>query len=440
MDVDMPLMDGLEFTLKIRSGEIPELRPFKDTPIILITGVNDLNIRERGFKAGVNEFIAKPFRPEELQHIVNRILHPEGVYRELNVLAVDDSATVRSMVRSCLRETGVHLQLAEDGAVALKIIQQNPEKIDLVLTDFEMPIMNGLQLCTQARLVFKDPDVPIIFLTSITERQEILKTFAAGATDYLLKPFTKEELLARLNVHLKQRWQNKEKQQERWILESKLFERTQTLLKTQEATIQVIANLVEHRDPETGNHIIRTQNYVRLLGKALMDSKKYKQQTDAEWLDNLTKSAPLHDIGKIAVPDHILLKPGKLTPEEFAAIKLHAAAGRDALLQAKKHLGESNFLAMAADMAGSHHEKWDGSGYPQGLKEHNIPLVGRIMAVADVYDALISKRVYKAAMPHAEAVDFIEANAASHFDPFLVRLFIQHQTEIREIKNAHSDP
>jgi len=439
LDADFPETDSFDLCAAIRTGAQAEFMPLQEVPIIMITDGEIDGIRERGMDVGVSEFITKPFHVEELQHMIKRTLTPEKLFHHLHVLAVDDSPTIRSIVRHSLRETGVQLTLASDGDEALEIIKQQPEQIDLILTDFEMPRMSGLELCSAARKVLSDHEVPIIFLTSVNEPQTILKTFAAGATDYLLKPFIKEELLARLNVHLHHRLQGKEKNLQRSFLEHKLLERTRAVVQTQEATIEVIASLVEHRDPETGNHILRTKGYVYLLGNHLLSHPKYLGQFDQDWLDNLTKSAPLHDIGKVAIPDHILLKPGKLTEEEFEVIKTHSAHGRDALLQAQKFLGDSNFLDIASDVAGAHHEKWDGTGYPDGLKGEAIPLVGRIMAIADVYDALISKRAYKEAMSHEKAMEIILEGRGKHFDPDLTDLFLEFESEICKIKDAHED-
>ncbi|MBD3267833.1 HD domain-containing protein, partial [bacterium] len=184
---------------------------------------------------------------------------------------------------------------------------------------------------------------------------------------------------------------------------------------TQEVTIEGLSTIVEYRDPETGGHILRTQNYVKVLATHLKNTPKYFGKIDQEYIDLLYKSSPLHDIGKVAVPDYILLKTSQLTKSEFEQMKKHTTYGRNALLNVEQKLGDNNFLRYAREMAYSHHEKWDGSGYPLGLQGDNIPLSGRIMAIADVYDALISRRVYKAPLPHETAVDLIKENRGMHF-------------------------
>ncbi len=208
---------------------------------------------------------------------------------------------------------------------------------------------------------------------------------------------------------------------------------------TQEATIDTVATLAEYRDTETGNHIRRTQNYVRVLAEELSHKDKYKEQLSAETIDLLYKSAPLHDIGKVGVPDKILLKPGKLTVEEFEEMKKHAVYGHDALLKSAEKLGDNHFLKLASIIAHSHHEKWDGSGYPLALKGNDIPLSGRIMAAADVYDALISRRVYKEPMSHNDALQYIKDNRGSHFDPDVVDALVKQQQKFLSIADEFAD-
>ncbi|VAX07311.1 Response regulator [hydrothermal vent metagenome] len=208
---------------------------------------------------------------------------------------------------------------------------------------------------------------------------------------------------------------------------------------TQEATIDMVASLAEYRDTETGNHIRRTQNYVRVLAEELSQRNEYKALLSSETIDLLYKSAPLHDIGKVGVPDKILLKPGKLNFDEFEEMKKHVIYGHDALLKSAEKLGDNHFLQLASIIAHSHHEKWDGSGYPLALKGKEIPLAGRIMAVADVYDALISRRIYKAPMSHDAALQYIKDNRGSHFDPDVVDALVNRQQEFLSIADKFSD-
>jgi response regulator RpfG family c-di-GMP phosphodiesterase len=224
-----------------------------------------------------------------------------------------------------------------------------------------------------------------------------------------------------------------------WREERKAKERTRQLALAQEAIIESMASLTETRDPETGGHIKRTQNYVRLLAKALKKNPKHKKLMDDEAIDLLYKSAPLHDIGKVGVPDSILLKPGKLSDKEFEEMKKHAVIGRDAIRATEKKLGNRSFLQFAHDIAYTHHEKWNGNGYPQGLKGEEIPLCGRLMALADAYDALISKRIYKPSLKHEEAVKIISKDKGVHFDPDVVDAFLTVSEEFRNIAREHRD-
>jgi len=224
-----------------------------------------------------------------------------------------------------------------------------------------------------------------------------------------------------------------------WREERKTKQRTRELALAQEAIIESMASLTETRDPETGGHIKRTQNYVRLLARTLKRSPKYRALLDDETIDLLYKSAPLHDIGKVGVPDGILLKPGKLSETEFEEMKKHAVIGRNAILATEKKLGNRSFLRFAHDIAYTHHEKWNGSGYPQGLKGELIPLCGRLMALADAYDALISQRVYKPPLTHEEAMQIIVKDKGSHFDPDIVDAFLSVSEEFRNIAREYAD-
>ncbi|MBF0525546.1 MAG: HD domain-containing protein [Deltaproteobacteria bacterium] len=217
------------------------------------------------------------------------------------------------------------------------------------------------------------------------------------------------------------------------ILEDKVEERTQQLALTQEVTIESMAVLAEYRDPETGGHIRRTKRYVRALANRLKEHPHFCDYFGRETIDLLYRSSPLHDIGKIGVPDQILLKPGSLTYEEFEVMKLHTDYGHAAISAAEKKLGNNSFLRFAREITYTHHEKWDGSGYPQGLKGEDIPIPGRLMALADVYDALISKRVYKPPIPHSKAMAMIKEGRGTHFDPQMVDIFLELDEEIRQI-------
>ena len=218
-----------------------------------------------------------------------------------------------------------------------------------------------------------------------------------------------------------------------------VFERTSELVATQEATILSMASLAELRDPETGAHIKRTQNYIRLVAERLRSTPPYRDVLDDAAIDMIVKSAPLHDIGKVGISDAVLLKAGPLTDAEFEQMKQHPAMGRDAIMAAEAKLGSNSFLQFAREIAYTHHERWDGTGYPQGLSGEDIPVSGRLMAIADVYDALISRRCYKPPFPHAEAVDIIVEGRGTHFDPRMVDAFLALEDEFRQIAFAFAE-
>jgi putative two-component system response regulator len=216
-------------------------------------------------------------------------------------------------------------------------------------------------------------------------------------------------------------------------------EKTRELELTQEVTIDSLASLAEYRDPETGGHIMRTKQYIKILAQHIQHKPGYKEFLNDQTIKHLYLSAPLHDIGKVGVKDSILLKPGKLTVSEFEAMKLHTKYGRDAIMVAEKKLGSASFLRYAREIAYTHHEKWDGSGYPENLSGEDIPVIGRLMALADVYDALISKRVYKPPFPHKKAISIISEGKGKHFDPEMVDAFLELQDAFRQIAIRFAD-
>jgi putative two-component system response regulator len=259
--------------------------------------------------------------------------------------------------------------------------------------------------------------------------------------DYILKPISLPVVLARVKTHLTLKSARDFLKDQNAFLESEVERRTRELQAIQDVTIMAMGSLAETRDNETGNHIRRTQHYVKALALKLRSQSRYMHLLDDATVDLFYKSAPLHDIGKVGIPDRILLKPGKLTPEEFEIMKTHTTLGRDAIVAAERRLARpSSFLRYGREIALSHQEKWDGSGYPEGLAGEAIPLSARLMAVADVYDALISKRVYKPAFPHAQAVEIIREGRGRHFEPELVDAFLAILEEFERIAATFADP
>jgi len=276
-------------------------------------------------------------------------------------------------------------------------------------------------------------------LTAYSEIESKTHGFELGAVDYITKPFNLSEVQARIHTHLSLAMIRKELEEQNETLEHLVDERTKEIQLLQEITIESMGTLAEYRDPETGGHIQRTKRYLLELAIQLKTHPHFKDFLTERNIRRLYQSAPLHDIGKVGVSDDILLKPGRLTPEEFEAMKQHTVYGRDALETADGKLEDDSFLTIAKEIAYSHHERWDGTGYPEGLKEREIPISGRLMAVADVYDALISKRVYKEAFSHEKAVEIIVDGRGKHFDPDIVDAFLAVEKRFFTILNRYND-
>jgi putative two-component system response regulator len=353
-----------------------------------------------------------------------------------NILVVDDTEANIDILVDALG-TEYEVSVALDGPTALEIVEESLP--DLILLDIMMPGMNGFQVCEKLKNNPQTAPVPVIFLTAMDQLDAKTKGFQIGAVDYVTKPFEILEVKARVQTHLLLKEAQDVLERENEVLEKRVRARTKELLLTRDVTIQSLASLAETRDNETGGHIMRTQNYVRIMAETLTAGGSHTEFLTPGTINLLSKSAPLHDIGKVGIPDKVLLKPGKLSDEEFNIMKTHTTLGRDALLKAEGSLGSSSFLRHARDIAYTHHEKWDGSGYPEGMKGEAIPVSGRIMAIADVYDALITKRVYKPPFTHSKAVMIILAGRESQFDPVMVDCFDQIKTEIKDIAIEFAD-
>lgn len=353
------------------------------------------------------------------------------------ILVVDDEKFYIDVVVELLNGE-YKVVVAMDGEQALRRAQTIPVP-DLILLDIMMPDMNGYEVCQQLKQNPVTRDIPVIFLTVKSEVADEVKGLELGAVDYILKPVSPPIVRARVATHLALNQARRELADQNYQLEIKVKERTAELNRTKDVAIYCMASLAETRDAETGKHILRTQNYVRILAEGLKEHPRFTNYLDDAIIEMLFKTAPLHDIGKVGVPDHILLKPGKLTEDEWEEMKKHTIYGHEALRRAEEELGTTDFVQMAREIALSHHERWDGTGYPYALKGDDIPVSGRLMAVADVYDALISRRVYKKPFPYEEAVKIIMEGAGNHFDPDIVKQFHRQQEQFREIAIRYSD-
>jgi putative two-component system response regulator len=354
------------------------------------------------------------------------------------VLVVDDTSDNLMLIAGLLKNL-YRVKVSNNGDQALTFASSITPP-DLILLDIMMPVMDGYEVCRRLKADPKTADIPVIFLTAKTDTADETKGLALGAVDYLTKPVNPEILKARVSNHLQLKKHSDFLADKNVFLEKEVRRRTQEITMIQDVTILIVASLAETRDSDTGNHIRRTQFYIRAFAEKLREKSKYTALLTDQYIDVLFKSAPLHDIGKVGIPDYILLKPGPLTAEEYEIMKTHTALGRDAIEQAENQLGiKVDFLQVAKEIAYSHQEKWDGSGYPGGLKGEEIPLSARLMAIADVYDALISRRVYKSPMQHSEAAAIIAKGKGKHFDPELVDCFMTIQDELLSIANRFVD-
>ncbi len=329
----------------------------------------------------------------------------------MKILVVDDDLISRELLRSALEESGYTVILAQNGAEALEIFEN--DRIRFVITDWEMPEMSGVELCRKIRRRSHHGYVYLMLLTGRGKSREIVEGMSAGADDFIVKPFNTPELLVRIRAGER-------------ILS----------LETRELLIFSLAKLAESRDPETGKHLERVQNYARLLAQEMANMPKYEGVIDDEFVHLVYQTSPLHDIGKVGIPDSILLKPGRYSDDEFELMKAHTTIGAETLDAALAQNPNARFLQVAREIAAAHHERYDGRGYPLGLAAEEIPLSARIVAVADVYDALTSKRVYKDAFAHHVARNIILKDSGTHFDPDVVDAFLAVEAEFVEIRNA----
>jgi putative two-component system response regulator len=336
------------------------------------------------------------------------------------IFLVDDNITNLTAGKNMLKDHYDVFPIPSGSRLFLVLEKVRP---DLILLDVEMPEMNGYEAIKKLKAEESTRDIPVIFLTARSDSGSELEGLSLGAIDYISKPFSPPLLLKRLENHLLTRRQQLALRDYNDNLQQMVEKRTRQVVELQNAILSTVTEMVEVRDDVTGGHIERTQNYLRLLVEKLLREKIYWEEVSAWNLEFLIPSAQLHDVGKIAISDTILNKPGKLTAEEFEIMKRHAAIGERTIENIMKTTSENDFLRHAKIFAGTHHEKWDGSGYPRGLKNYAIPLQGRLMAVADVYDALIAARPYKQPLSAREAGRIIVEGSEKHFDPVLVELF-----------------
>jgi len=358
------------------------------------------------------------------------------------ILIVDDTPD-NIMLLSRLLKDRYNTKVANNGSLALQIAQGTPG-LDLILLDVMMPGLDGYETCRQLKANPVTADIPVIFLTAKNQVEDEAMGLSLGAVDYIAKPISPPILFARVATQLTLLDARRQLQAHNENLEKLVQDRTAQLALMQEAIIMAMGTLAETRDNAAAtkgdHHIRRTQHYVRALARHLQHHPRFAADLTDENIELLYRSVPLHDIGKVGIPDRILLKPGVLDREEFEVMKLHAVYGRDTIMLVEKHIGGTNgFLMFAREIAHSHQEKWDGSGYPDRLAGEQIPLSARLMAVADVYDALISRRVYKPAFTHQQALDVMRKGRGTHFDPDVLDAFFEIEGQFAAIAAEFRD-
>jgi putative two-component system response regulator len=358
------------------------------------------------------------------------------------ILIVDDTPD-NIMLLSRLLKDKYDTKVANNGSLALQIARSTPG-LDLILLDVMMPGLDGYETCHQLKANPVTAGIPVIFVTATTQVEDEAMGLSLGAADYLTKPISPPILFARVATQLTLAGARRQLEAHNANLEQLVQDRTAQLALMQEAIIMAMGTLAETRANTAvtagDNHIRRTRNYVRALARQLQRHPRFAAELSDENIDLLYRSAPLHDIGKAGIPDRILRKPGPLDREEFEVMKLHAVYGRDTIMLVEKHVGGTNgFLMFAREIAHSHQEKWDGSGYPDRLAGEQIPLSARLMAVADVYDALISRRAYKPAFTHRQALDVMRKGRGTHFDPDVLDAFFEIEREFAAIAAEFRD-
>ena len=357
---------------------------------------------------------------------------------EANIMIVDDTLANLRLLEGMLRDKGYNVRPFPRDRFALNAAKNDPP--DLILLDINMPEMNGFEVCDVLKEADDTRDIPVIFISALNEIKDKIDAFSAGGVDYVTKPFQFEEVQARVDTHLKLRRLQVELERHNGQLESLVQEKIGEVLEAKEeisqaqlATIVAMSKIAESRDDDTGKHIERVQAYCRTLAVKLHTMPEYERIIDDEYIENLSQASPLHDIGKVGIPDAVLCKPGKLTDEEFETMETHTVLGAETLQAVKAQYPNNAFVNMGIEIARSHHEKWNGMGYPDGLSGEEIPLCARIMTVADVYDALRSDRCYKKAFSHEKSRDIIQNDSGTHFDASLANAFLDIEREFDAI-------
>jgi len=347
------------------------------------------------------------------------------------IIMVDDDVTNLTVAMNNLMEK-YNFFTAPSGSKLFSIL--NKVEPDLILLDVEMPGMDGFEVIKLLKSEERTASIPVVFLTGKIDPASEVQGLDMGAIDYITKPFSNELLVKRIDMHLLLEKQKKEQLRYSQNLESEVDKKTRTVFELQTTILKTIAELVERRDSVTGGHIERTQHYLRLLVGYLIKRSIYAEEILSWDIDLFIMSSQLHDVGKISIRDDILMKPGKLAAEEFDEMKKHTVFGAEIIRDIEDNTQDNDFLKYAETLTVSHHERWDGTGYPNGLTGSDIPLMGRLMAIVDVYDALTNDRPYKKAFSHEESLSIIKKGAGTQFDPALVEVFLECEKDMERVR------
>jgi len=361
----------------------------------------------------------------------------ENPPQSFRILLVDDQVENLQILSDILESKGHEVLPVMSGKLAIETAEENPP--DLVLLDVMMPEMDGFEVCRRLKAHPALNHIPIIFVSGLNDTAYKLGGFQAGGVDYITKPFHIEEVLARVETHLTLQRMRHELARYNLYLEDLVQKKVQEISDSQLATILALSKLAESRDDVTGEHIERTRMFCKIIAEELRNRSQYPEEVSESFIETIFHAAPLHDIGKVGIPDSFLLKADRLTSEEFEVLKSHALIGAKTLQTVHDQYPQNAIINMGISLARSHHEKWDGSGYPDRLKGEEIPLSARIMAVADVYDGLRSKRLYKEALTHDKCRNIILEESGKQFDPAVVDAFLARETEIADVYRMMAD-
>jgi len=369
----------------------------------------------------------------------------EGNAESFSLLIVDDNEMNRDLLMRRLDNMGFQLSFSVNGKEALDMLREH--SFDLVLLDIMMPVMDGYETLKHMQEDAAMRRVPVIVVTALDDVESAVRCIEKGAVDYLTKPFNPVLLKARVGACLERKHLDDQGERYRIQIErsnehlsEQVRAKVHEISQSQLAAIFAMSKLAESRDPETGEHLERMREYCKILSEQLCRMPKYRSVIDRDFVDNIYAASPLHDIGKVGIEDSVLLKPGKLSDDEWVLMKRHSLIGAETLREVDRQHPGNAFIHTGIEIAESHHEKWDGSGYPYGLSGEAIPLVARILALGDVYDALTSKRCYKEAFSHDKSHDIIAEGSGTHFDADVVLAFFETENEFRRVQEAFQDP